>query len=470
LIHISYTELEYDYAVNSGKPYFAVVIEESALEQKVKEYGRDVIETENTKELIAFRKKVLSRTSAFFTNVQDIRLAVYETVSDFLVRYEFKGWVSGDEIPDIQSFTEQINKLREDNKRLAQDRIALDAGAVFTPSEEAEFNHIRQKINRDVNIQHPLYKTEKEGKSDIKTGEDEYKFNLLSAIIVFVEKGYHRFSKHSLEHLLYEELNKNYPLVGTTEIKRGHSHRSIKDNLVLELQRYGLGKLIEVDSYRPETSACKFTEKMYRFAYWLDYNDYVPEIHFEFVSLTEEPFSEAPVPKNEIPALQTIKAIDRELDFKVQRNKWRTTKDGVISAQKEFENLCNELESKVNKSNSEAETFNINFSREGQNQCMISGIGFILYITWSCEGTHTIDGSLLTVTGDKTKFDIEGVQSFEEHQDRFFDYELDIDMNKNLQVVWKRRKDDGTFTSDGFASSLLTELIKAIHTRVASGK
>ncbi len=106
------------------------MIQESALEQKVKEKGRDVIETENAKELNAFRKKVLSRTSAFFANVQDIRLAVYETVSDFLVRYEFKGWVSGDEVPDIQSFTDQINKLREDNKRLAQDRNALDAGAL----------------------------------------------------------------------------------------------------------------------------------------------------------------------------------------------------------------------------------------------------------------------------------------------------------------------------------------------------
>src|SRR5437016_1241633 len=63
---LSYTELEYDYAVASGKPFFSVVIEDGALEKKVKAFGRAVIESDYTKELAAFRKKVLSKTSAFF--------------------------------------------------------------------------------------------------------------------------------------------------------------------------------------------------------------------------------------------------------------------------------------------------------------------------------------------------------------------------------------------------------------------
>jgi hypothetical protein len=71
---LSYTELEYDYAVKTDKPYFAVVIDEAALERKVREKGTGVIETENQKELTAFRKKVLSRTSAFFRDEQEIRL------------------------------------------------------------------------------------------------------------------------------------------------------------------------------------------------------------------------------------------------------------------------------------------------------------------------------------------------------------------------------------------------------------
>ena len=54
---LSYTELEYDYAFQQGKPSFAVVISEEALEAKVKARGTDVIEKKNQKELEQFRKK-----------------------------------------------------------------------------------------------------------------------------------------------------------------------------------------------------------------------------------------------------------------------------------------------------------------------------------------------------------------------------------------------------------------------------
>jgi hypothetical protein len=118
---LSYMELEYDYAIETGKPLFAVVIEESALDQKVKSQGRAVIEGDHSKELAAFREKVLSRTSAFFSDVRDIRLAVHETIPDFIDRYDFMGWISGAEVPDLRPFIEQVKKLTEENKRLAAD-------------------------------------------------------------------------------------------------------------------------------------------------------------------------------------------------------------------------------------------------------------------------------------------------------------------------------------------------------------
>jgi hypothetical protein len=122
---LSYMELEYDYAVNSGMPFFAVVIDDAALEQKVRLHGRQVIENEYTQELKAFRNKVLNKMSAFYRDVRDIRLTVHETISDFLVRYNFKGWVSGSDVPDISTFTEQINRLREENERLVKDNASL---------------------------------------------------------------------------------------------------------------------------------------------------------------------------------------------------------------------------------------------------------------------------------------------------------------------------------------------------------
>ncbi len=44
---LSYTEVEYDYAVTQKKPYFAIVITEESLDKKVKSLGINVIEKED---------------------------------------------------------------------------------------------------------------------------------------------------------------------------------------------------------------------------------------------------------------------------------------------------------------------------------------------------------------------------------------------------------------------------------------
>jgi hypothetical protein len=466
---LSYTELEYDYAVNSGKPYFAVVIEESALEQKVRERGTDVIEIKNTRELDAFRKKVLNRTSAFYRDMRDISLAVYETVSDFLVRYDFKGWVSGNDIPDIQSLTEQITKLREENKRLAEDNTALYKGTVFTSSEESDFNYIRQRLDRDIEFSAALYRQKEGEKNGTKVCTEIYRVNLLRPLIDYLNKGYHTFRRMSLEIALGDTLNKVRP-VSAPDTKRNRGFNGIKDNIALELQTYGLAKFTEQGFARdPSDNVCQFTEKMYKFKYWLDYNDYIPELSLELVSNIEEVIKEPPQPKEEVPALSTIKEIDRTFNFKAQRNRWRTTEEGVIAAQQEFERLCDDLKRKVNRSNSESETFKIDFSREGKNLCQLSSIGVSMTIAWSCKHPNTLDESVLTVSGERTRFEVEGVQSFT-GQDNLPISEYDFDMNKALKVVWRWRQDNHEYTTDDLTGNILTDLINLIRNRIVQGK
>lgn len=115
---ISYTELEYNYAVEQNKPLFAVVITEPALEKKVQTSGTDFLEKENPKELKLFRQKVLSNISSFFEDEKDIRLAVHESLSDFASSRELKGWVQADEIVDTKPLFEEIKKLSEENQQL----------------------------------------------------------------------------------------------------------------------------------------------------------------------------------------------------------------------------------------------------------------------------------------------------------------------------------------------------------------
>lgn len=118
---LSYTELEYDYAVAQDKPVFAVVITDAGLDQKVKTDGKEALETDSTKELKLFREKVLGRISSFFTDAKDIKLAVHETLADFQARHKFVGWISGSDGPDMSALLQEIARLRtERDEALAQ--------------------------------------------------------------------------------------------------------------------------------------------------------------------------------------------------------------------------------------------------------------------------------------------------------------------------------------------------------------
>ncbi len=115
---IGYTELEYDYAASQGKALFAVVITEDALEAKVMAGGTELMEKVSPSSMEQFRKKVLSNISSFFTDEKDIKLAVYESLSDFANNRDLKGWVSADTVANSDLLQQEINLLREQNSAL----------------------------------------------------------------------------------------------------------------------------------------------------------------------------------------------------------------------------------------------------------------------------------------------------------------------------------------------------------------
>ncbi len=145
---LSYTELEYDYAISKDKPIFAVAITETALDQKVKVDGKDVLEIENPKELKLFRDKVLSRISSFFSDAKDIKLAVHETLADFQVRHKFVGWISGNDAPDVSALLEEISRLRSERdealSQVASAKTTLERQAMRPASkwQDDEFKQI----------------------------------------------------------------------------------------------------------------------------------------------------------------------------------------------------------------------------------------------------------------------------------------------------------------------------------------
>jgi hypothetical protein len=115
---LSYTELEYDYAGSKDIPHFAVVITDGALDAAVKIRGKEVLEQDHPDRLKTFRAKVLAKISTFFGDKKDIKLAVHETLSDFLLRHNFTGWVSGADIQDTKPLMNEIARLTEEKNQL----------------------------------------------------------------------------------------------------------------------------------------------------------------------------------------------------------------------------------------------------------------------------------------------------------------------------------------------------------------
>lgn len=114
----SYTHLEYEHALNSGKATFAVVMQEDALNARVKTSGKDVLELENRAKYEDFKKIVLEKMCMFFHDHKDIKLAFHTTVIRLQKEREFKGWVSGAEVVNNSTINTEIARLSQENSEL----------------------------------------------------------------------------------------------------------------------------------------------------------------------------------------------------------------------------------------------------------------------------------------------------------------------------------------------------------------
>jgi hypothetical protein len=128
--------------------------------------GKAAIEAEHPAELKEFRKKVLSRISRFFTDCKDIKLAVHETISDFLNLYEFTGWVSGGEAAESSALIQEISSLRAHATALEKQLEEFRQDAAKFPKKnakwsDAELEEIR-KLLWPIEIETPVFNEDKE--------------------------------------------------------------------------------------------------------------------------------------------------------------------------------------------------------------------------------------------------------------------------------------------------------------------
>jgi hypothetical protein len=114
----SYTQLEYEYAVSKGKPLFACVITDAALEAKVKAGGTKMMETSEPQKLREFREVVLSRMVKFWDDYKDIKIAIGEALAHFARREDLTGWVRPSTQADMPALADEIARLSKENAEL----------------------------------------------------------------------------------------------------------------------------------------------------------------------------------------------------------------------------------------------------------------------------------------------------------------------------------------------------------------
>lgn len=132
---LSYTHWEYNYAGEVGKPRFAVVIHESALEGKVRKLGTAVIERNNAALYEGFKDDVLSKVCRFYSDLKDIKITVLESLKEYEGNPNLFGWVSGRDVRSIEkleqidllegkyaTLLEKYNKLIQDNGKLQEQK------------------------------------------------------------------------------------------------------------------------------------------------------------------------------------------------------------------------------------------------------------------------------------------------------------------------------------------------------------
>jgi hypothetical protein len=123
---ISYTELEYDYAVQNEIPLFSIVISDEELRRRNSLDDNTLVEKDNVDKFQMFREKVLSKTSSFFSDAKDIRLAILESLPEIIKEYDIKGWIRKEDIPDTKLLSEEIIRLSRENTLLKKDKIRIE--------------------------------------------------------------------------------------------------------------------------------------------------------------------------------------------------------------------------------------------------------------------------------------------------------------------------------------------------------
>lgn len=156
----SYTQLEYEYALEIRKPVFAVVVRDPHQEERVRALGMAAVEQDHPQRLRDFRELVQQRLVRHWGSPIEIKLAIHETMAEFSRRAELVGWVRGDRVEESSALLEEITRLSRESKDLRTRLSAAESASGEAPLPLDGMEALLRKREIIVNIEQDSWLSE----------------------------------------------------------------------------------------------------------------------------------------------------------------------------------------------------------------------------------------------------------------------------------------------------------------------
>ena len=117
----SYTQLEYEYALNKDIPVFSLVLSESFLTNKINSPNlvlSNVMEQKAPDKYQSFKSLVMSKIIREIDDCKDIKIQVHATLNEFSNTYNLIGWVRNTNENDIIQLLKDNTRLLKENNLL----------------------------------------------------------------------------------------------------------------------------------------------------------------------------------------------------------------------------------------------------------------------------------------------------------------------------------------------------------------
>ena len=146
---LSYTELEYRYALSKNMPVFAVVLDESFLFTKAATKGKDAIfEKDNTVKYESFKKFVQTNVVKFAKNADQISTIIHSHLSEILSDsdYTLIGWIRNTSENNIEQLLKENFTLKQELNFLKTQAISSNIEKLGNYSFDELVNLFKNKL------------------------------------------------------------------------------------------------------------------------------------------------------------------------------------------------------------------------------------------------------------------------------------------------------------------------------------